>query len=821
MTTTSSPTSLQIDDLEPSSIEATPSQADESQMEDRDRPARSSKRSFWSSIRIKATLAAIAIGTLPVVATGAIGYYYANKSITAQIDRAEISRAVDLSEKLNRFMYDRYGDIQIMADLQMFKDPKIGAITSPQNKQAALNRFLDAYLIYDSIAVFDLEGNVIAQTIGEPLGNHKDQKYFQEALKSFNPVASDPEISKSTGKVSIHLAAPIKEQATGKTIAIVRARIPINRLEEITKGFGIKGEELHVIDSTGKFFLADEKDQIGRKAADDFAGLSTLQSQSKAGSLITVDKLDNAKQLIAYAPTVKLPGAPGLNWGTLIATDTDVAFAPQRQLLTTLLLGTGLTALVVAAIAAYLARRVTRPIIDTTQAMQKVGMGDLDTRVDVKGEDEIAVLGDNLNQMTSRIKALLEEAQTSNQTIELQTQMLQESEALQSDVGQILDVVSALEDGDLTVQAEVSDRATGLVSDTLNRLIEELATVMSTVLSTAQQVTKSADDLKQLSTTATQQIEQQAQSVGQVQALMTNVTDLTQNTVQQVVASEEAVQDAQMAVAQGQTEIAAMAKAIGFLQQNTEQIVRRSQLLTDYVTLASQFSNDQKKVAAMTRVLALNASMVATRASDERDPEQFASIAREFETLATQVNDLATQTNQSLIVLQQRTDQIQTVVSGVSQDVQDISSSVGQFTQNVDRSRQVFEIIKSVTERVAEAEQELAQSSQAIATAAQTTLGAVENIAVAATKTELQSRLTREQAEWMDKLAYTLLERVQFFRLPSKMVGSEMETEFLMVSTGNPEPEINGSERSPERNMPIEVLNGDISYREWITAKQA
>jgi twitching motility protein PilJ len=223
----------------------------------------------------------------------------------------------------------------------------------------------------------------------------------------------------------------------------------------------------------------------------------------------------------------------------------------------------------------------------------------------------------------------------------------------------------------------------------------------------------------------------------------------------------------------------------------------------------------------MTRVLALSASMVATRASDERDPEQFASIAREFETLAAQVNDLAAQTNQSLIVHQQRTDQIQTVVSGVNQDVQDISSSVNQFTQNVDRSRQVFDIIKSVAERVAEREQELAQSSQAIATAAQTTLNAVENIAVAATKTELQSRLTREQAEWMDKLAYTLLERVQFFRLPSTMVDSEMETEFLMVSSDDTEPEMNGIERSPESNMQIEVLNGDISYREWLTANKA
>jgi methyl-accepting chemotaxis protein PixJ len=45
-----------------------------------------------------------------------------------------------------------------------------------------------------------------------------------------------------------------------------------------------------------------------------------------------------------------------------------------------------------------------------------------------------------------------------------QEKIVQESDTLQTDIGHILDVVSLIEDGNLTVQANVNDRSTGLIS---------------------------------------------------------------------------------------------------------------------------------------------------------------------------------------------------------------------------------------------------------------------------------------------------------------------------------------------------------------------
>jgi methyl-accepting chemotaxis protein PixJ len=366
---------------------------------------------------------------------------------------------------------------------------------------------------------------------------------------------------------------------------------------------------------------------------------------------------------------------------------------------------------------------------------------------------------ENLTQVNQALEREAQERSRQDQ------QIRDESDLLQADVAHILDVVSALEDGDLTIEADVNERATGLVSDTLNRLIESLNRIVSVVVSTAQEVTQSADELKLLAVDTAEQAQAQTVSAQDVQSLMNNVNALTDNSLQQAIATAEAVQLAQSAVAVGQQEMKEMVGGIDTLQQGTDQIVKRTELLTDFVDLASQFSKDQKRVASLTRVLALNASTLSSRAIKEQNPEQFASIANEFETVARQVNDLASETNRSLVLLQQRTAQIQTVTSGLNQDVSDISKLVQGFTVGVSQSRQAFDNIQSVTEQVALVGQQVRQSSQEIVQGVRQTLSATEAIAAVAQSTEAKASVTRAQVEAMGNLARTLLEMVEFFQV--------------------------------------------------------
>jgi methyl-accepting chemotaxis protein PixJ len=295
-----------------------------------------------------------------------------------------------------------------------------------------------------------------------------------------------------------------------------------------------------------------------------------------------------------------------------------------------------------------------------------------------------------------------------------QAQTAEESNLLQLDIGHILDVVSLLEEGNLTAQAKVNDRSTGLISDTLNRLIESLHQIVSVVVSSADRVVDSAEGLEQVAVETASQAQTQTRSIQQIELLIAEVNSLSADSRDQALATTDAVQLAKAAVGNGQQEMNAMADGIASLQQATEQIVRRVERLNEFVALAAKFSKDQKRSAALTRVLALNASLLSTRAVKEQDPNQFASLANEFETIADRVNELAEDNSTSLISLQHRTSQIQTVTSGLNQDITDINQLVQKFTSEMGRSRQAFTNIQLVTDQVAIVGDQVNASSQDI-----------------------------------------------------------------------------------------------------------
>jgi methyl-accepting chemotaxis protein PixJ len=340
-----------------------------------------------------------------------------------------------------------------------------------------------------------------------------------------------------------------------------------------------------------------------------------------------------------------------------------------------------------------------------------------------------------------------------------------ESELLQEDIAHILDIVCAIEEGDLTVQAAVNERATGLVSDTLNRTIESFDRIFSAVVNTTRTVTDDAGQLELMALETARQAQSQTDEVRSVQSLMDRVNASISESLEYGVATEAAVNSATAAVSEGQQAIEDTIGGIDTLRAGTAQIVKRTELLTEFVDLAAQFSKDQKRVASLTRVLALNASTLSSRAVKEQDPEQFASLAREFETIARQVNDLATDTNHSLISLQQRTDRIQTVTSGLSQDITDIDRLVQKFTTEIGKSGRAFSSIQTAIAQASALDQKVNDSNQNIVQVVNDTLSAIQSIAAVAQVTEAKATLTREQVQSMGDLSRRLLHMVEFFKL--------------------------------------------------------
>lgn len=390
---------------------------------------------WWQGLRLrsKTTVIAVALGTLPVLAVGGAAYTLTQRSTYLDKANQEVGTAVALQDKVNAFMFERYGDIQVLANQEVFVDPKLRATHNFQQKSEVLEKYKQSYGgVYDSIAVFDLQGNPIAQTAeGGKLGNHLNRSYVQEALKTNGRVVSQPSISTSSGTYAIYTAAPIKDELTGQTIAIVRARIPVKVLGQLLAPYTKDQTDYYLTNAAGEIFLGSKGIYVnstnsngqtveGAGSAGEYTAVSATTifpefteafQGNQALAQVTHNAETDQRQMVAFGPPITYQNLPPLNWGAMAAQDTNLAFAKQRRLLLALLLGTGASILAATTVAFWIARRLTQPLESASQAVGQIGQGDLSTRLPVEGEDELAELALNINQMASQLEQYTQEQQ--------------------------------------------------------------------------------------------------------------------------------------------------------------------------------------------------------------------------------------------------------------------------------------------------------------------------------------------------------------------------------------------------------------------------
>jgi methyl-accepting chemotaxis protein PixJ len=342
----------------------------------------------------------------------------------------------------------------------------------------------------------------------------------------------------------------------------------------------------------------------------------------------------------------------------------------------------------------------------------------------------------------------------------------QENDQFQQDVSELLDVVNEIESGNLMIQAQVNDRATGLVNDTVNRLIEELGKILYQVVIAARRVEANGHSQKNITTIVTDNIDRQTKSVGKVLRLTKAMRQSAKNTVKQLANTNQSLVVLQAAVTAGQGTITTLDQNIDTLQIGSDRIVQEIKTLSEFVGLTDQFVQDQGEIVTQTQILALNAALVAARAAEQRDPKQFAIVAREFELIATQVSQLAQQTNEGLTSLEQSSSQIHRVVSAVNIDVQQLGGLVNSFTQGVKSTNEVFLTVQSVTEQAVQSGQTGSISSQKIVQAADVTVNDIEAVATLAHQISYQSKDAQQLGDQLDLLSQDLLNNMQFFRLP-------------------------------------------------------
>jgi methyl-accepting chemotaxis protein PixJ len=692
----------------------------------------------------------------------------------------------------------------------------------------SVNNYLTDVVRVNGLAeVFFTERNGFNIAYSNPTSDfvQRDENWWQEAQKAgaSRVLIGAVEFDESSKSFSVELEQAITDLKTGEFLGAIKGGLSTaNLVKLLTKVLAGEFTE----NSSKLLQIADIKNKVVVVSATGEKITSASDQQleggdfvwQKATEILQQNSSSTAEQdpIAVFAHAGKqytLAKVPGIDWVAITSINQSEIQAAGNRLALNIALVVLTVGAIVTGIVVVLARQFSAPLQRLTSAAELVASGDSQTLTNIEGTAEMQTLAQTFNKLNDRVSGDREKLrQEIVRTQQMQEQIEADSTVLQEEVGQLLDTVLAVEDGDLTIQAPVSDRVTGLVSDSFNRLIEQLTRIMAAVSSTTQQVSQNALNVEQLAIRTAQQVQKQTQSVDGVQALMQSINDLTQDNARQTQIANESIQQAQKSVLRGQQQMTQLNQEVDTLGQGADLINKRVQNLNDFVQLAVQFAKDQRRISSMTRVLSLNASLLSTRATEQQDPEQFASIAREFETIATQVNDLAVQTSQSLIVLQQRTDQIQTVVSGLNQDAQEINQIIKDFTTGTAQSRQIFDEIRTATEQVAQVEQQVAQSSIAIAETVDTTLKSIQEIAALASDTEQQVNVTREQSETMEKVARDLYELVRFFRIAPEQIQAVSESNSLPPASTNGKHNSEDLHNSTDRKVVQEFRSQEKAY---------
>ena len=707
----------------------------------------------FASLRTKAIAVALALGTVPIVAVGTIAYFAASQGLKQQIIQNEQVNANDLQDKLNLFVQDAYTNTIMMSSLNFLTVAKVRDIFTREDKDEILNRYIQTFGSFDSIVVYDPKAKkVIAASDAEfDLDNLLTTEYTEGVMKTDRPFIADPRPSKSTGTYSLFIAAPVKDKATGQTIAIIRVRVS---MAEVEKVFGTKErpQEYYLLESTGEIAAASEQKLIQKKLDTEFPQFvpGIKQRGEQLVTQIFNHKIDNREKIFTYIANKKLTELYNLKWGLIVSRPTAVAFAPQRDLLLTLLIGTGATAVLLAAIAVFLANRATRPILDAAKAVDKIGQGELDTRVEVQGEDELAVLGANINEMASQLQTFTQEQ------VSVADEQRRLKEELQQRALELLMEVDPISKGDLTIRAKVTADEIGTIADSYNATVANLRKIVTKVQQAASQVTETTSSneasVQSLSAEALRQAEEIAAALAKAQEMAQSVRLVAANAEQAEAAVKQAnqtVQEGDAAMNRTVDGIMAIRETVAETAKKVKHLGESSQKISTVVNLISSF-------AAQTNLLALNASIEAARAGEEG--RGFAVVADEVRSLARQSAEATGEIEKLVAAIQAETNEVVVAMEAGTEQVVTGTKLVDETRQSLNKITAASAQINTLVEAIAQATVVQSQASESVT---QT----MTSVAASAEKTSQEATFVSSSFGQLLTVAQTLQDDVGQFKV--------------------------------------------------------
>ena len=248
------------------------------------------------------------------------------------------------------------------------------------------------YLVF----TLDADGMNAARNDDKPLKDYSDRQYFKDAI-SGKKLSWQTLIGKTSKKPALVLAVPVKDgdRLVGVIAAAMTIDVISNNIANWRQG------------DTGFAFLVDEKGFVVSHPNKQYV---SKRKNLNSHPLIASFRKKGWRTITSNFNTTDNEAAFGhvrsnnYGWALVLQQQEGEVFAAYKRTQDFALILLASTIVLVLIIAWFSARAIVIPIMNLTDAAERMSLGELNVKIDVKSKDEIGLLAQAVGRMQTSLR---------------------------------------------------------------------------------------------------------------------------------------------------------------------------------------------------------------------------------------------------------------------------------------------------------------------------------------------------------------------------------------------------------------------------------